>query len=295
MSLKIDVASDLHVDAYEYSTQTHDPDIRLWEGEAHKSSPLYIDWEHLKNEDSRVLIIAGDTANCIPTTATVIRQAAQVYQHVVFVDGNHEHYTGMNTVSGNMDEMRASVSGLTNVTYLDGSSSVQIDDVLFIGATGWYDWKAFEDQSISQYSAKQAWYRFSNDSRVPSYGKLGSPEQIAILQSTQMAERVRSISSDDHVGYIVPVTHMSPRADLMEWKEGNLIWNSLTPSYVNTSLKAVLDADTEKKITHWIYGHTHFRKITDIDGITYVNNARGYPRENPPFSLTQIEVGAVKS
>lgn len=292
MSIKIDVASDLHVDAWLRSAMADDTGKRQWEGEPHNSPFIHIDWEWYKNEGSRILVIAGDTANTIDLTATVVRQAASVYEHVVFVDGNHEHYNGSGTVASNMDDLRASIAAIPNATYLDGTTSFKVDNLLIVGATGWYDWKAYEDQHISHATAKQAWYRFSNDSHVPAYGKLGNPEQIAILQSTQIAETVRTVADDDTVENILVVTHMSPRADLMEWKEGNVVWNTLTPSYVNTSLAHVREADSKNKITHWVYGHTHFRKTIELDGITYVNNARGYPRENDPFSLKQIEVGA---
>jgi hypothetical protein len=266
--VKFDVVSDLHVD--------------IWRGET-------LDWASLSNKDSEVLVIAGDTANNVQITFDVINAAAQVYNHVIVVDGNHEHYNGTGTVEENMDQLRELCTPLANVSYLDGEATFKLGNVLFVGATGWYDWKAYEDQYISRETAKQAWYQFSNDSRVPSYGKLGDPEKIAMTQAVQLAEHVRAAQQDDAVENIVMVTHMSPRADLMEWKT-NLVWNQLTPSYVNTALKQVLDSDTGRKIKAWVYGHTLFRKLSVIDDITYINNARGYPRENPTFEVVQVEI-----
>lgn len=287
--MKFDVVSDLHVDIWFGKTQLHIPEKRMWEGEPFKSRFLHIDWKYSGNADSEVLVIAGDTANNVETAFEVIAAAAQDYPYVVVVDGNHEHYNGDGTVEENMDSLRDLCTTLDNVTYLDGQSTFRLGNVLFVGATGWYDWKAFEDQFISQTTAKQAWYQFSNDSRVPSYGKLGDPEKIAITQAVQLAEHVRTAQDDDTIEHIVMVTHMSPRADLMEWKT-DIVWNQLTPSYVNTALKQVLDADTGRKIKAWVYGHTHYRKMSVIDDVTYINNARGYPRENPSFEVVQAEI-----
>jgi UDP-2,3-diacylglucosamine pyrophosphatase LpxH len=287
--MKLDVVSDLHVDIWFGTTQLHNPDKRMWEGEPHKSRFLHVDWRYVQNEGSDILVIAGDTANNVDTTFDVVGAAAADYSYVLVVDGNHEHYNGDGTVDENMERFRGLCSQYPNVTYLDGTTTFRMGNVLFVGATGWYDWKAYEDQFISRETAMQAWYQFSNDSRVPSYGKLGNPEQIAMVQAVQLAEQVRAAQDDDTIEHIVVTTHMSPRADLMEWKT-NLTWNQLTPSYVNTALKQVLDADAKRKISTWIYGHTHYRKMSVIDGITYINNARGYPRENPSFEVIQVEI-----
>ncbi len=287
--MKFDVVSDLHVDAWFQTTQLHDPDKRMWEGEPFTSRYLHVDWAYMRNEGSDVLVIAGDTANTVEMAFDVVEAASKDYPHVLVVDGNHEHYKGEGTVEENMQSLRDMCSSLNNVTYLDGQATYQRDNVLFVGATGWYDWKAFEDQYISRESAKQAWYQFSNDSRVPSYGKLGDPEKIAMIQAVQLSELVREAQTNDTIDHIVMVTHMSPRADLMEWKT-NLTWNMLTPSYVNTALKQVLDSDVNRKIKSWVYGHTHYRKVSVIDDITYINNARGYPKENEPMELLQAEI-----
>jgi predicted phosphodiesterase len=118
-----------------------------------------------------------------------------------------------------------------------------------------------------------------------------SPEMRATVEAINLAADVKAANADDSVTDIVMVTHMSPRADIMVWKAGDHIWNALTPSYVNTQLRQVVGADDNRKIKFWVYGHTHYRQMLEVDYITYVNNARGYPNENPPFSLSQIEVG----
>lgn len=289
--LKIDVCSDLHVDAWFNTTQPYNPNgPRIWEGEPYQSRYFHIDWQWYKNEGSTVLVIAGDTANNIEMTAQVVSQAASVYEHVVLVDGNHEHYESDGTVEQNMSRLKSLLSQLTNVSYLNGPHALLVGDVMFIGATGWYDWKGHESRDITVEMARQAWKHHSMDSRRVKYGIHKSPANLGQLQADDLAERVREVSDNEMIREIVVVTHMSPCSDLMEWKEGDNFWNLLTPSYINSQLKVVLEADVNRKIKNWVYGHTHQRKITEVDGVKYINNARGYPRENPPFSLTQITI-----
>jgi UDP-2,3-diacylglucosamine pyrophosphatase LpxH len=55
-------------------------------------------------------------------------------------------------------------------------------------------------------------------------------------------------------------------------------------------MKDVLTEDTNNKIKFWVYGHTHERKMIDINNVTYVNNSRGYPNEVANWSMVQIEI-----
>lgn len=287
--MKIDFCSDLHVDAWLNTTQPHDPNRRMWMGEPYESTFIHIDWREYKSPDSRVLVIAGDIANNMMTSVSVVEAAAAEYEYVVVVEGNHDHYDNDVMVESGMKLFKHLLSPFPNVHYLDGESSLVLEGVAFFGATGWYDWKAYETAGISDYHAKQTWSQYSNDARYPQF-ECSGPDSLAMTQAVNLAAQVKQANVDPAIHSIVMTTHMSPRAELMEWKVNNPVWNALTPSYVNTALKLVLLENSNAKITHWIYGHTHMRQMVEMEGIVYANNARGYPRENPPFLLTQIEV-----
>lgn len=289
--MKIDFCSDLHVDAWHHTTQLLDPTKRRWTGEPYESIFLYIDWREYKNPDSRVLVIAGDISNNLFVSEKVVAAASGEYEFVVVVEGNHDHYDTDITVDEGMELLENLLQKYPNVYYLKHGTTLVVDGVEFVGATGWYDFKAYENNGISDFTAKRTWAQYSNDSRYPKFGDK-TVESIAAEQAINLADQVKKASQNTDVKSIVVTTHMSPRSDLMEWKVGDPIWNALTPSYVNTALNQVLWADTNKKIKLWIYGHTHTRQMVEIDGVVYANNARGYPRENPPFTLTQIEVEA---
>lgn len=290
MTLKFDYCSDLHVDAWHGITRLHDPQgPRIWSGEPYASHAFYVDWEWYQQDGSKVLILAGDIANSLSDTISVVKDAADVYDHVLFVDGNHEHY--QSAIEGDVDftheVIKDSLRMYSNVVHLNGENSLKVGNTLFVGACGWYDWQAFVDKGVSAEEAKFHWSTRNNDSRMVDYGRFKDPAALAMHHSELIRAQVLTAQTDDTVEHIVVVTHTSPREELNPWLEGNDGWNTLTPSYINTGMDRVLAVDTQKKIRHWIYGHTHERQTLDIGGVVYSNNARGYPRENEPWTMAQ--------
>ncbi len=288
--IKFDFCSDLHVDAWHSVTRLVSPPGEGPQSRQPNGQHQYIDWAWYKNPDSTVLIIAGDISNSIKITSEVFIDASKVYEWVVVVEGNHEHYDIERKMSHNTEYLEELIKPYPNIILLNGTSH-QIGDVLFTGALGWYDWAGWEHRGITIAQAYMAWQSGSNDSRYPRFAELNSPAHLALVHSFQVAEEVRAAQINDSISKIVCVTHTSPRHELMHWHPTNDAWNKLTPSYMNSKMSSVLEADTGKKIKAWIYGHTHDRKMVDIDGVTYANNAQGYPREtSTPWSLPQLEI-----
>jgi predicted phosphodiesterase len=255
--MKIDFGSDLHV-----------------YGE-------FFDWENYRNEGSTILIIAGDTSNCPSRTFKIIEHAIPFYEYILFVDGNHEHYGSGKTIALTKTYLQQKTKD-TNIYYLQQNVFI-LNDILFIGVNGWYNWNV---SNTSYKDSKKAWKTYSNDS---VYIKTGRYAIDSLAHSD--VDRLMLLIQDyaQVVKKIVICTHTAPREDLLELKDP--IWNSLNGSYCNTQMHQVLCADTSKKIKLWLYGHTHTRKDVIIDGIRYVNNARGYRAEIvEPWKLKQIEI-----
>lgn len=286
--IKFDFCSDLHVDIWHHTTRLVNPPGEGPQSRDKDGNFQYIDWEWYKNADSNVLIIAGDTANSVGKAADVFISASKVYEWVVVIDGNHEHYEG-SSISLNTLNLEMSLKPYKNIIFLTGNS-FQIGDTLFTGALGWYDWRGWETHGITKEQAYATWVNRSNDSREISYGEYVGPAQLAATHAVNIAEEVRKAQSDDSIQNIVVVTHTSPDARLMYWHPTDDGWNKLTPSYMNSSMSMVRDADVNEKIRYWIYGHTHERKMVQIGHIIYANNAMGYPRENGPWFLPQLDL-----
>lgn len=295
MTLKFDYCSDLHVDAWAHVTQLHDRvnGPRIWTGVPYQSHSLIIDWEWYKTPDSTVLIIAGDLSNDLTHTIRTVKDAAAVYDQVVFVEGNHDHYQDAldGDIETNHKVIKDSLRLCPNVTHLDGEESVQVGATLFIGALGWYDWQGYSERGITAEVARDRWANGNNDSRAVDFGRFKDPSVRAMHDAEALRSQVIWAQDEESIENIVVVTHTSPRVDLMQWSETNESWNTMTPSFMNVGMDRVILADEKKKIRHWVYGHTHHRQVVDIDGVLYSNNARGYPRENETWVMTQHVVG----
>lgn len=263
--MKYDVASDLHTDI--------------------NHSLGSLNWEELRNKGSQLLVIAGDTANNFERSTAVVADAAKVYQHVVFVDGNHEHYENyerQKTVYGLMNEFLEFAKSISNVHYLQGGNKIfRFNDVAFVGANSWYDFQYIPETSNFRESTEM-WERYSNDANPKTIGfgtidGLYWPEIIAKEQANRMVESVSKLQDDEYVNKIVIVTHTVPCSNGLIWKEHDPTWNILNGAYSNSRIEKVWEADKNKKIIHSLYGHTHAPfDFYDHDGIRFIANPRGY-------------------
>lgn len=84
-----------------------------------------------------VLVLAGDVDSADHLSET-LPAICKKYPEVVFVAGNHEHYSD---TGANMEQVKGQLhraaKGIPNLHWLEGSS-VEIDGVRFVGATLWF-------------------------------------------------------------------------------------------------------------------------------------------------------------
>lgn len=259
----IDFVSDLHVDHTPFS------------------------WETVNADRGRVLIIAGDVSNSPAMTKQVITEAAALYEDVVFVDGNHEHYASKlephaPTIVNVMGELRDFAAGQKNVHYLDGGC-FQVDDVAFVGANGWYDWNI---PDVPMAECEKHWRNLMNDVRL-NYGHYGNPRNLAEAHAAAVRQTVTRLAADANVRHIIAVTHSSPRFDLLHpsFRVGRMA--ALSGSYCNSQM-ADIPAITPK-LTHWVYGHTHSRNDVMRDGCRFMNNIRGYGGEMGNWTIASFD------
>lgn len=283
--MRIDICSDLHVDKHHGVTRLL---TMPGEGPSHwpvghvgeRDKYFHFDFQWYRNPGSEVLVIAGDVSNNIEDTYSVLEHACKFYDNVVFVDGNHEHYSG-ETIDDNMDTIMDFQVSLPNLIYLDGGDFCRRDigRVAFIGGNGWYDWRCYEDRGISFPKAFASWDDNSND-RDLNFGHYGWPNIIGTSQVINIVDAAKKADQDPNIDSIVMVTHTAPHADCLRWDSTNLDWNAGSPSYVNTELSQVFDTNVNGKIKVWAYGHTHTRRSWVHRDIFMVNNCYGYPNEN---------------
>ena len=200
--MKFDLISDFHVEM-----NVMNKDTRTWK----EDDPIFYAWDQDKKSD--VLVIAGDTSNSLEYTTWILRETLDHYNEVIFVDGNHEHYsnykdkTGGTNVTSDMNYFRK-LADDWSITYLDGERTKQIGSTLFIGANGWYDFT----MAVGMHSHEQyrAWQQGSNDPRCIRFGKKNKPAKLARRQADYMAQHVKEAQDNDEIEEIVVVTHTIP-------------------------------------------------------------------------------------
>lgn len=254
-------------------------------------------WEHEKNPGVDTLVIAGDTSNFWQNTLDVVAGAANVYQNVIFVDGNHDHYNTGLPVTEAMDFFNYEVRrrNLNNVVYLDGYNECRFGDVVFIGANGWYDFRAYPEEFTVQ-KVIDLWRskigdgksRAGSDKPIIDFGDFGLPDELARYQAAQLAAKVQAMQDDEMVREIIIITHTAPNIRLLK-RTNDPEWDAITGCYLNSAMEGVVALDKNQKIKVWCYGHTHFRGDTTIGHIRYVNNARGYGFEDGRWWMASVD------
>ena len=254
--MKYDLGSDLHVD------------INARAG--------MVSFKDMKNEGSNTIVLAGDLANDPSLTTKVLAMAASVYENVIFVDCNHEHYNNIRTnmnVAKTMDYLRAAAKAIPNVVYLTGNNSIIIDDIMFVGANTWYDFK-MQPPQYSASAAKTTWHNHMNDDKLSIFDK--QPEVYAAQQAKMIAKVITDAQDNQMVLKIVVVTHTVPSPKGLLVKH-DPIWDLLNGAFGCSDMANVFAADVNRKIVHSVFGHTHYGyDFDDFDGIRFVCNPRGY-------------------
>ncbi|HEY0685456.1 MAG TPA: metallophosphoesterase [Steroidobacter sp.] len=208
-----------------------------------------------------ILILAGDITHKVPELASCLSAFATRFAKVLFVPGNHELW-----VMGEAPE-RTSLDKFADVVAVAEQSGICMQpyshgDVLIVPLLGWYDY-SFGAPSEDLY---HMWMDF-HACRWPSGFQ---PDDVSAHFT-----KLNSSISVQGATRIVTFSHFLPRIDLL-------------PSYVSSRhrlLDPVLGSTRlERQLRELgssmhVYGHSHINRRIELDGVTYINNAFGYPGE----------------
>jgi predicted phosphodiesterase len=219
---------------------------------------------------SLVAVVAGDISNNWDYSYQTLLEISKHYRHVIFVEGNHEHNHQPN-IFENCHKFQEKLKPIKNITYLY-KSAIVLDDVAFVGCNGWWTF----DFCQPEIRTADCWNSLVNE----IYNEqLMSEIFIAAKADAQtLLNQVQTFDIDPRIRKIVVVTHTSPLQkfryinDNMDFCHTGRAGNSL--------MSLVLNANTNKKIDTWCFGHVHRRYDEIIDGIRYVCHPRGREEEN---------------
>lgn len=257
MKLAFDIISDLHLDEW--------PDF---------------DWTN--QATSPFCIIAGDTARDRELLVQGLEHISQQYQQTFVIDGNEEHRWTYNDLGESYASLKAQIDNIPDVTYLHNNIII-MEGVALVGTCGWYTMN--NDPRFSVETVKQgieAHYGFGRDVS-------DNIEQLAIDDARYLNGTVEKLQRYPDVKNIVIATHFLPYARFIEHNK-QLSESYVLNASVNLYAPTCFQEDTERKISHWIYGHYHGTTKTDqIEYTKFITNPHGRRNsdwhQNPYFPV----------
>jgi predicted phosphodiesterase len=208
-----------------------------------------------------VLILAGDVTDVLTQLEWSLRTLAKKFRKVQFVPGNHDlwvvRHGDERSSLQKFDDVRAAVeaSGASMEPFREGAVSI-------IPLLSWYDYSFGEPSA----ELRSVWMDYLA-CRWPA----GSTEAQVAAHFAAFNDRHASDAGD----LVITYSHFLPRIDVMPGHMPGRV-RFLDP-ILGSSL---LDGQVRKLNARMhVYGHSHINRRVEIEGVTYINNAFGYPHE----------------
>lgn len=232
------------------------------------TSDLHVDYQknwdwfmQLSNVEYQedILILAGDIIPDIKKTALILEALANKFFKVLFVPGNHDVWLTKGEEMNSLDKFHQ---------LLDLAESLGVQTTPFVSPElsivpifSWYDY-SFGKPS---FTIQKAWVDFKacqwtmeEDALTKYFLALNEPHL------NQTSEAILSFS------------HFVPRMDLIPPRVPRIV-KALLPVLGSAKIEAQLQ---QLGTDLHVYGHSHLNRSAEREGIWYLNNAFGYPRES---------------
>jgi len=261
--IRFDYVSDLHVDYW---------DKNYWPGKSkRKNFPL--DW---KNKKSDILVVAGDVSDDIKVSFKYLENLKQYYPIILFIDGNHEHYSRYPDLIPTTDiKPPDGIHYLRQKDYIVGKS-------VFIGTCGWWDYGRYQDpEKVEQTIGAQKGYN-QGMGKMEHKHLAGNTIRQSKKDYQYLIDKLKKYSKNSEINEIIIVTHTVPQLEF-----------SRVPATDYNSYLSVLSDQLlqEYCVSRWVFGHNHqsFQKEVirqnplpprhsqSPKSIHYLSNPRGRP------------------
>jgi predicted phosphodiesterase len=208
-----------------------------------------------------VLILAGDVSDSLRLLGWCIETLANRFRKVLFVPGNHDLWVIRD------DREKHSLQKFQEVMTTAESSGAFLQPfvehgVAIVPLLGWYDYSFGEPDD----ELKSTWMDYRT-CRWP----VGYREREIAAHFDSLNEAKTTASP----GAVITFSHFLPRIDLMP---------SSIPMRHRFLYPVLGSALLERRVRSLqssihVYGHSHVKRRISINGVTYINNAFGYPQE----------------
>lgn len=208
-----------------------------------------------------VFIIAGDVSDSLQLLEWTLKAMAARFKKVLYVPGNHELWVVRD------DRATTSLAKFADVCAVVEQSGASMrsfndDGLSIVPLLSWYDY------SFGQPSKElhDIWM---------DYRACRWPSHFNVCDVAAHFEKLNDTTPEVGSESVITFSHFLPRIDLMPDyipKEKRILYPVLGTARLDRQIRKL------KPKIH-VYGHSHVNRRVHIDGVTYVNNAFGYPRE----------------
>lgn len=219
-------------------------------------------------DDSDILILAGDIGKISSLLILFLKDVCSKWKHVIYVFGNHEHYSVHGSSKFNLE-----LNLLSNLYFIkNGVKHIKIENIDFICSTLW---TTILNEDISSYDIRKYDIR---KMRLASFGfennyNRASGSFISYLFKKNCSEindillNLSESKSSDEITIII--THFPPVQEC----DSPLFTDH---TYFHNDIDEVIK---DKKVDYYIFGHTHYTIEFEKYGIKFLSNQVGYKDE----------------
>jgi len=212
-----------------------------------------------------ILILGGDVSDSLSVLEWCLRSLSQRFARVLYVPGNHELW-----VLPNKDE------DIGHPTSIE-----KFHQVCRIMERCGVSMRPFHRERLSVVPLL-AWYDYSFGEPSPElldswvdYRACTWPDQFTVKEVTDYFLALNQEAVNVRNEMVISFSHFVPRIDLMpDWvtKKNRIVYPVLGSYGLESQIRQL------NSRIH-VYGHSHVNSNIVVDGISYINNAFGYPNE----------------
>lgn len=244
----------------------------------HYLSDLHLEFgrHEIRLPEGDVLVLAGDitVAASLSDTKRDLRsvktrersdvffaQAREKFKHVFYIAGNHEHYNGDITTTGNILRQRY---GSPQVQFLE-NEAVELGGITFLCCTLWTNMGGRDAEVMYRVGmGLQDFHIVANGERRFTTSDAADIHEASVAWlRREIDARARQM--------VVVVTHHAPSLQ------------GLASGFAENRLDGGFASDLEEmawaypQINSWIFGHTHIRRTFRVNETIFRANCAGYP------------------
>jgi len=234
-------------------------------------NPLFKWKGRIESVDADVIILAGDIDVGTKGIEWAVQESERLETPIIYVPGNHEYYH--HDIHDLKNEL-INIAKDTNVFLFNPGVAI-FDDVRFIGATLWTDYKSYADlpQSFNMNQLSNSLRDHSIISiKEDGVNRFFMPGDALLLHAQELDWIITELKKPIE-GKTIVVTHHGPH---------NICQHKSYPlSPISTGFHSDLShVICNNPIDAWIYGHTHSNLDAQISNTRIISNQAGYPNEN---------------